>query len=300
MKCEYCGKEFQGRKRKYCDSECRESADKENKRNKYTGKRQEFCIQCGCELPKFKTKFCSHRCELINRGKILDHGLLEKVCPICGKSFTTYKSRKITCSDECSVAYHNKNKKKDRERYANRHPNYISAEERHIMSLERKAKLDKDKALKAKNKAKERQKILAEKEKIKQANIQYWQQYNEEHVCVVCGKKYIAHHPFSKYCSKKCERKTHPKDRKRLKGKIVDKDITLIKVAKKYNNICQICGLKVEWTDKQCINGTTICGEYYPSIDHIQPLSKGGLHCWDNVWLAHRKCNSYKSDKIMY
>ncbi|MCR5451939.1 MAG: HNH endonuclease [Lachnospiraceae bacterium] len=302
QRCQVCGTEYEAKRigSKYCSSECRRSQDKENKRINYVGKREKVCIQCGCELPKYKTKFCSKRCSLIYHGAIKDHGLLKKICPICGQDFETYKSRKITCSDECSVAYHNKNKEKDRERYANRHPNYISAEERHIMSLKRKAKLDKDKALMAKNKAKERQKILAEKEKIKQANIQYWQQYNEEHVCVVCGKKYIAHHPFSKYCSKKCERKTHPKDRKRLKGKIVDKDITLIKVAKKYNNICQICGLKVEWTDKQRINGTTICGEYYPSIDHIQPLSKGGLHCWDNVWLAHRKCNSYKSDKIMY
>lgn len=305
MKCEYCGKEFQGRKRKYCDSKCRESADKENKRNKYTGKRQEFCIQCGCELPKFKTKFCSHRCELINRGIILDHGLLEKECPICGKSFTTYKARQNTCGGK-DCQYENK-RQRDKKRYIENHPDYISQEERQKLSLVHKKQAQKEKAIKAVErekekaiKAKERQKILVQREKIKQANIAYWQQYEKEHTCVICNKKYTAHHPFSKYCSKKCERKTHPKDRKRLKGKIVDKDITLIKVAKKYNNICQICGLKVEWTDKQCINGTTICGEYYPSIDHIQPLSKGGLHCWDNVWLAHRKCNSYKSDKIMY
>jgi predicted nucleic acid-binding Zn ribbon protein len=300
QRCQVCGTEYEAKRTgsKYCSPECRRSQDKENKRINYVGKREKVCIQCGCELPKYKTKFCSRRCSLIYHGAIKDHGLLKKICPICGQDFETYKSRKKTCSDECSVAYHNKNKEKDRERYANRHPNYISAEERHIMSLERKAKLDKDKALKAKHKAKERQKILAEKEKIKQANIQYWQQYNEEHVCVVCGKKYIAHHPFSKYCSKKCDRKIHPrpKTRTRLKGKVIDKDITLAKLAKRDKGICQICGLEVDWSDFTIKDNTVICGKYYPSIDHIIPISKGGLHSWDNIQLAHRHCNTYKRD----
>ena len=39
-----------------------------------------------------------------------------------------------------------------------------------------------------------------------------------------------------------------------------------------------------------------IAGNYYPSIDHVIPLSKGGIDTWNNVRLSHRICNSLKSD----
>jgi 5-methylcytosine-specific restriction endonuclease McrA len=28
-----------------------------------------------------------------------------------------------------------------------------------------------------------------------------------------------------------------------------------------------------------------------PEIDHLVPVSAGGSHTWDNVALAHRRCN---------
>lgn len=42
-----------------------------------------------------------------------------------------------------------------------------------------------------------------------------------------------------------------------------------------------------------------VVGKTYPSIDHVFPLSKGGLHSWDNVKLAHHYCNTIKSDKVV-
>jgi 5-methylcytosine-specific restriction endonuclease McrA len=32
------------------------------------------------------------------------------------------------------------------------------------------------------------------------------------------------------------------------------------------------------------------------TLEHLIPLSKGGTHTWDNVGLAHAKCNFDKSD----
>lgn len=32
-------------------------------------------------------------------------------------------------------------------------------------------------------------------------------------------------------------------------------------------------------------------------VDHVMPISKGGLHCYANVQLAHRKCNRSKASK---
>ena len=40
-------------------------------------------------------------------------------------------------------------------------------------------------------------------------------------------------------------------------------------------------------------------GANYPSIDHIIPVSRGGLHSWDNVRLAHFLCNAVKSDSMI-
>lgn len=44
------------------------------------------------------------------------------------------------------------------------------------------------------------------------------------------------------------------------------------------------------------ICGTKLTGEQ--SIDHIIPISKGGTEAFDNLQLAHPKCNFSKSDGI--
>ncbi len=312
MKCEYCGEEFTpqkgpGRPRKYCSDDCRYDADVDNKRMHYVwkSKRETHCVQCGCELPKFKTRFCSDSCQIkwqrVKAGINIE--LLNKSCVICGEGFETFKSRQKTCSEECSKILKNQHdQERGRKKYAESHPDYISQEDRHKAHLERLDRLEKEKAEKKEIRAKEqktRQKILAEKEAIKKANIAHWLEYENEHICKTCQKPYIAHYPLSLYCSKKCQRKQRPKDRKRLKGKVIDKDISLLKLAERDKGICQICGLEVRWDDIEEKDQAIIAGDYYPSIDHIIPLSKGGMHSWDNVQLAHRKCNSYKCDKII-
>ena len=36
----------------------------------------------------------------------------------------------------------------------------------------------------------------------------------------------------------------------------------------------------------------------YPTLDHITPVTKGGLHVMENVQLAHARCNSSKRDRL--
>lgn len=78
---------------------------------------------------------------------------------------------------------------------------------------------------------------------------------------------------------------------------MVDKDITLQGLFKRDQGVCHICGLRCLWDDYITRDGVVICGEWYPSIDHVIPLAKGGYHSWENVKLAHRRCNTIKSDK---
>lgn len=84
--------------------------------------------------------------------------------------------------------------------------------------------------------------------------------------------------------------------RRKVSAVIVDKDITLNKLFIRDHGICHICGKPCDYTDKEERPNTIVCGNNYPSIDHVIPLAKGGLHSWDNVKLAHRICNSLKGD----
>lgn len=133
--------------------------------------------------------------------------------------------------------------------------------------------------------------------------------------CIICGKKF-EYYATEKTCSKICweesmkmikkrARKKYKKiygrsDKlKRFKGTKRDWTITLKKLYEKDNGICYICGQKCDFEDFKIVDGTVICGDMYPSIDHVIPASKGGTHTWDNVRLAHRKCNYVKNDDIV-
>lgn len=198
--CKYCGLEYEAKTMRsmYCSKRCCRSVDRDNKRIKYVGKREQSCVICGVNLPKYKTRYCSRECLIksgqIRAGKVQTTQKITRSCVVCGKEFETWKGRKITCSAECS------RKKKNIDR-----------------------------------------------------------QY---------------------------------------KGIVVDSDITLKKLAERDHNQCQICGLFVDWNDYSIKNENMICGNLYPSIDHVTPISKGGLHSWSNVQLAHRICNSRKCNKI--
>jgi len=55
---------------------------------------------------------------------------------------------------------------------------------------------------------------------------------------------------------------------------------------------CYLCGVK---TPKE-LRGTYL--DNAPELDHVIPLSKGGLHVESNLRCACRKCNAEKSDQI--
>lgn len=63
-----------------------------------------------------------------------------------------------------------------------------------------------------------------------------------------------------------------------------DRTITFELVYKRNNGICQICSHE--------------CTKEDGSIDHIVPISREGTHTWDNVQLAHLRCNIIKGTKI--
>ena len=131
------------------------------------------------------------------------------------------------------------------------------------------------------------------------------QRGNKEQVkiCIVCGQEFVTTRSAKLTCSEICKKRNYYSKKvsraERYKGITLDKDISLYKLALRDGGICQICKRPIDWSDKREINGRVLCGNNYPSIDHIKPVSKGGLHSWDNVQLAHRVCNSLKSNIVV-
>lgn len=117
--------------------------------------------------------------------------------------------------------------------------------------------------------------------------------------CRECGTTFLSVNNTAYYCSDQCRRKykNWRCDHRINKSVIVDKDISLKKLYQKDKGVCYLCGSVCNWNDKQVRNGTIICGESYPSIDHVIPLSKGGKHAWNNVKLACRGCNTKKGNR---
>ena len=99
-----------------------------------------------------------------------------------------------------------------------------------------------------------------------------------------------------KRCAKRALNKNKEIRRRKITKVMVDSDITLQKLYRRDKGICYLCGELCDWDDKEIRENVIICGNQYPSIDHVIPLAKGGLHSWDNIKLAHRMCNSLKGD----
>lgn len=75
--------------------------------------------------------------------------------------------------------------------------------------------------------------------------------------------------------------------------------IRWMEIAEKYEMKCAICGGKVNPNDKWVNETGCMCfGREYPTVDHIIPLDKGGTDTFDNVQLAHKRCNSKKGTRL--
>lgn len=248
---------------------------------KYKRRRTETraCEYCGrtFEAPTIRSRFCSEKCRNKSRS---GHGLLKKTCVVCGRSFETNKSRKETCSEICSYKFRNRkenHKPRTPEQERERYQRMVTAQGKDYKSreeIEREAK---------------QKKLEKDRDKARRLSITY--------TCVVCGREYHTLNTNQKTCSSECSKRytNSKKDHRIKKENVIDRNITLASLFRRDKGTCYICGMACDYNDFQVRNGQKIIGNMYPTIDHVIPIARGGLHEWANVKLAHRICNCIKS-----
>ena len=112
--------------------------------------------------------------------------------------------------------------------------------------------------------------------------------------CPMCRAFYFGYEK-DRFCSKECKAialKKYVNRYKEIKRKRCKTDeskyINLASLYERDRGICWLCG-------KPCDMSLDTNDNYYPSIDHVYPVAKGGKDTWDNVRLAHRICNTRKA-----
>jgi len=118
--------------------------------------------------------------------------------------------------------------------------------------------------------------------------------------CEECGEIFTTRNERQVCCSGECSKKrlnriaTRRKDARVALDKRIDKNITTKKLYARDGGVCWICGKMCDMNDYKEQDGVVICGNNYPSVDHVVPICDGGEDSWQNVRLAHRICNSIR------
>ena len=317
LKCRVCGTEFRSERlnQLYCSDACRKQGRKEYFKSRYENNKEQLNEQSKIwrenhreyikikqrEWNKKNSDYGTNRSRKIRGSKEY-----ARECIVCGKAFTTWFPQKKTCSDECKTI-HKKEYKKEHDKGRK-----LTSEEQHAKWIRRRYGSEENyqkwlveqEALKQELRQQREQDQLARKEAYEN-QLEAWRVAREakkeanlrKDFCIVCGKEYETYNPAQKTCSKECgKRLKHAHKHKRIpKSQLVDKDITLEALYKRDFGVCYLCGKPCDWNDKKDM----IVGPTYPSIDHMIPVSRGGLHAWTNVKLAHFECNWKKSDALL-
>jgi len=104
--------------------------------------------------------------------------------------------------------------------------------------------------------------------------------------CAWCGETFTSMSGAAKYCSRRCTRQIA--ELRRGERFMVEPRFRYA-IYQRDDWTCQLCFESVDrdadpWSD------------WYPSLDHIVPQSRGGSDEWGNLRLTHRWCNAVRGD----
>lgn len=303
--CISCGKEYSTyhKEQKYCSKSCA-------RKGKGNPRKEHNCIICGspckghrapCGKMRYPKTCCDECAGTLWNEKIIRH--FEKTLATREKAFAEkfntkfagrfvyiggYKNCESIITCKCLICGHEetitaqcvRNKKTGNQ---------------YIIKCGGCREIERDEAERVKTEEKEKR--VEEREKIRNEHKELRRIEHEKRLtkqCAECGETFIAYGGTS-YCSDECRRRNSNRKRELKKRRVyangkVDTNISLKKLAKRDNYKCQLCGGIVDMSKDTNDN-------WYGSIDHIVPISKGGTHTWGNVHLAHRYCNTVKNDE---
>lgn len=110
--------------------------------------------------------------------------------------------------------------------------------------------------------------------------------------CPDCGAFYFSTKSACKDCTVARQKRYNNRKKELKRTKAYTPETKLISARLLYQReggVCWICG-------GMCDINADINSDYYPSVDHIVPRSLGGKDTLDNVRLAHRICNTLRSN----
>ena len=104
--------------------------------------------------------------------------------------------------------------------------------------------------------------------------------------CDWCGEVFIGLGATAKHCSRRCSR---AREKFRRGDRFLVEPRLRYAIYQRDDWTCQLCFEAVDrdadpWSD------------WFPSLDHIVPQSRGGSDEWDNLRLTHRWCNAIRGD----
>lgn len=261
------------------------------------------CAYCGEPYIAKQSRgmYCSRKCKDI--AIRLRKGIpcnpnpkpFQKVCCVCGKQYESFREASVTCSSECAKQNDLVQKRKKYHKFlkccAICGKGFVTGHDSQMTCGDDLCKLEyKQQAHRRRN-----EKALRIKPQGKIHTI-------VEKECKYCGTLFQCFdYDASVCCSAECKkrREYRKRDKRIPKEQIIDTDITLLRLFKRDHGVCWICGVLCNWEDKGTTDrGGIRYGKTYPSQDHVVPVSRGGLHSWDNVRLAHWQCNADKSDSL--
>lgn len=321
--CIRCGKQIEkkpgkGRNPKFCSKQCRW-------RQPRPRPHCNTCIICGAQFNSTSkaSKTCSKACNRILRTNQAERvNRPECLCEGCGKTFTpahsltpASKNAGRFCSRECCFASdwhrsrcrqrqaeHAEEQKKDRACLRCGKTYRVSAEWKNTRFCSEACR-DKVFVCVCRFCGKDFQTRYPKVKYCSQAcGLDYLDRSRPRKAgqfqCIECGRLATVAKHFSEgrtYCSIKCSKRATKRNARHVRRQRVNTGqpdmITIAKLMERDKGICYHCGNSVDATAKTPMSRA-------PTIDHFIPVSKKGLHKWDNVVLACFDCNVDKSDSM--
>ena len=285
--CEQCGVIFTtlNYNALFCSKDCRwESMVQETR---WRTMHQKECPACGITFETVSRSqiFCSIKC---GRKQSAEDARRYNTCQYCGEPFWRRNAYRMKyCGSECQYAAL---REETLERHKNAVPILPTVYDRVCPECDTEFTTTRQNQLYCSN-------DCTYSANLRQKREQWAAEYEpKSFVCKECGAEVttVCGEPRSAFCSDECSERFTRRVYKERRGEHMKrafrKQVVFKKIYQRDGGVCQICGLPVAFdkTPEQIWAAT---------IDHIIPLSVGGTHEPGNCQLAHRICNSLKSQE---